>query len=63
MAKDYPEFVALKNRKCPQCGSKDFGHPDLKPLEAAVMAACKTKDCDFKLDLFWIGDMGDAWSN
>lgn len=62
MAKSYPEFVTLKNPKCPQCGSRDFGHPDLKASDSAVQAACRGEKCDYKLDLFWISD-GDYWKN
>lgn len=62
MAKPFPEQIALKTRKCPQCGNDEFGHPDLKPDEMAVQAACKKEGCDFKLDLFWIGD-NNAFTN
>ncbi|MBI4347643.1 MAG: hypothetical protein HY553_12370 [Elusimicrobia bacterium] len=56
MAKPFPQVISLKSRKCPQCGSNEFGHPDVKPTEKAVEAACKTKDCDFKFELAWLGD-------
>ncbi|MBI4425806.1 MAG: hypothetical protein HY554_18900 [Elusimicrobia bacterium] len=62
MAKAYPVQIVLKSRKCPQCGEKDFGHPDLKPKESSVQAACRNTGCDFRMDLFWIGD-NNAWSN
>lgn len=62
MAKPYPEWVALKNRKCPQCGSTDFGHPDLVAKDSSVEAACREQGCGFKLELFWIGDRR-VWSN
>lgn len=62
MAKPYPEQIALKSHKCPKCGSTDFAHPDLKAKEASVEAACKTEGCDFRLELFWIGDT-NAWTN
>lgn len=56
MAKPFPVQIVLKKRKCPRCGDETFGHPDLKPDDIAVQAACKKEGCDFKMDLFWIGD-------
>ena len=61
MAKDYPERIVLKQHKCPSCGQQ-MGHPDLRASDIAIQAACKKEGCDFKLELFWLGD-SNAWAN
>ena len=61
MAKPFPAAVQLKQHKCPQCGEQ-LGAPLLKQVELAVQAGCPNTQCDFHLELFWIGDYTRNWN-
>ncbi|MFA5137910.1 MAG: hypothetical protein WC728_01665 [Elusimicrobiota bacterium] len=55
MAKPFPENVALKQVKCPNCGEK-LKTGALKQDEDVIRAECHKDGCGFSVDLFWLGD-------
>lgn len=55
MAKQFPENVALKTTKCPNCGEK-FKAIALKQNEDVIRHECHKEGCGFSVDLFWLGD-------
>ena len=55
MAKPFPETIVLKQAKCPRCG-EGFHNAALRAADAVVKAICGAPNCDYGLELFWMGD-------
>lgn len=56
MSKPYPEMIVLKRSRCPLCGA-ELGCPPLERVQGRVQALCPNGGCDFRTELFWLGDL------
>ena len=55
MDNPHPKYVHLKSPNCPEC-EKPIGTPSLSRDKIEVSVRCSGKDCDYSIDLFWLGD-------
>ncbi len=53
MVKPYPEYVPLKQSKCPSCGKLFEG--ELHRIDNVVRAACSSHGCTYGVELYWLG--------